>query len=86
MPRRAAARYARVLMGYIIVFILGIIFLAVLITSLVGMGQRRGQNGTLPSDHPVSRTEPAADEANPAASATATPRQRENAERHTPPS
>lgn len=73
-------------MGYIIAIVLLAIVALLLLPILAGRRAPRPNGGVLESDHPVARTEPAADEANPSASVTATSRQQENARRRTPPS
>lgn len=73
------------MLGYVIAFVALLLFAAILLPALAGRRAPRPQGGTLESDRPVSRTEPASDEANPAASVTATRDQQENAARRTPP-
>jgi hypothetical protein len=72
-------------MGHLLVLFLSVGLLILLVVGLAGMKARKTGSGTLPSDKPVAREKPSADEATPAASVTATPAQRENARRHTPP-
>ena len=74
------------MLGYLLAVVALIIVGAILFPLLSRRRASRPQGGTLESDHPVVRTEPAADEPNPAASVTATPRQQEQARKHTPPS
>lgn len=72
-------------MGYLLL-ILVVLLTAVLLLPVLGRKHAaRPQGGTLESDHPVSRTEPAADEPTPGASGTVSDRQQENARRRTPP-
>jgi hypothetical protein len=73
------------MLGYILAGVMLLIVVAILFPLLTARRAPKPQSGTLESDHPVSRSEPSTDEANPAASVTATPRQQENARRHTPP-
>ncbi len=73
-------------MGYLLAFLLIVLVGVLLVPVLARRRAPHPQGGTLASDHPVSRTEPAADEVNPAASVTATQRQQQNAARRTPPS
>lgn len=72
-------------MGYVLAIIALVIVALLLLPILAARRAPRPHGGVLESDHPVSRTEPAADEANPSASVTASSRQQENARRHTPP-
>ena len=72
-------------MGHLIVLFLSVVLLGVMIVGLASLSGRRMRRGTLPSEHPVARDRPAADEPTPAASITASPAQREAARRHTPP-
>ena len=68
-------------MGYLIVGLLAIVLIFFLVTALA----RGKPSGNLPHTKPVVRDEPSAEEANPSASVTASPRQKENARGHTPP-
>jgi Na+-transporting methylmalonyl-CoA/oxaloacetate decarboxylase gamma subunit len=72
-------------MGYILVFLLILAVAALFLPLLASRRAPKPHGGSLPSDHPVSREEPASDEAKPSKSITASPRQQENAERRTPP-
>jgi hypothetical protein len=72
-------------MGYLFVAMLSVILLGMFIAAMMGRGSRKIKDGTLPSDRPVSRDQPFADEPTPAASITAPRRQRENAREKTPP-
>lgn len=72
-------------MGYLIVLLAVLAVAALLIPMLAGRRAPKPQGGILDSDHPVARTEPAADEATPGASNIATPQQQQNAGRRTPP-
>lgn len=72
-------------MGHLLVFLLSFALLVLLVAGLAGLKARKTSSGTLPSERPVARDKPSADEATPAASVTASPEQRENARRHTPP-
>jgi hypothetical protein len=74
------------MLGYILAFVALLIVAAILFPLFATRRAPKPQGGTLESDHPVSRSEPASDEANPAASVTATEAQKEKAGRHTPPS
>lgn len=69
-------------MGYLLVGLLGIVLLVVLVMAL---SRGKPPRGTVEHDKPVARTEPSAEEANPAASRTASSAQSEHARRHTPP-
>ena len=71
-------------MGYL-VFSAVIVVCALFAGFLLMARTPRPRRGTLESDHPVSREEPAADEPTPAASATHPPSRQRAAERHTPP-
>ena len=71
-------------MGYILAGILMIVILAVFIAAAARAG-KKPPKGTLDSQKPVAATKPAADEATPDASITASNQQAENARRHTPP-
>ena len=74
------------MLGYLLALVALIIVVALLLPVLAARRAPRPRDGgTLESDHPVARTSPSADEANPSASVTATPSQRETARRHTPP-
>ena len=73
------------MLGYILAVVALIVVVAILFPILSSRRAPRPRGGTLESDRPVSRAKPAADEANPSASVTATERQKENARRHTPP-
>lgn len=70
-------------MGYILVFILGGLALVGVCVALVG-GRKRPVGRTA-IGHDVSYKQPAADEANPAASDTASDAQAEAARKKTPP-
>jgi hypothetical protein len=74
------------MLGYILALVALLIVAAILFPLFATRRAPKPQGGTLESDHPVSRIEPASDEANPAASVTATEAQKEKAGRHTPPS
>ncbi len=74
------------MLGYILAGVVLLIAAALILPLLAARRAPKPQGGTLESDHPVVRAEPSADEANPAESITATPAQRENARRRTPPS
>jgi len=74
-------------MGHFLVIAISVILFGVFITSMMGRGggDRKMRRGTLPSERPVVREKPSADEPTPADSITAGPRQQENARRKTPP-
>ena len=72
------------LMGYIIAVVVLLLFLAALFGFRRPRRPGAGQ-GHLPSDHPVSRTEPAADEPTPGASRTSTPAKVQRAQDRVPP-
>ena len=74
------------MLGYILALVALLIVAAILFPLFATRRAPKPQGGTLESEHPVSRNEPASDEANPAASVTATEAQKEKAGRHTPPS
>lgn len=71
-------------MGYLIAAILAIVLIILIAASMRGRGGRTDR-GRLPADHDPVREQPAADEPTPPVSVTATSRQREESERHTPP-
>jgi hypothetical protein len=73
------------MLGYVIAFLALLLLAMFLLPAFASRRAPRPQGGTLESDHPVSRTDPASDEANPSASVTATREQQENAARRTPP-
>jgi hypothetical protein len=73
-------------MGYLLAFLIIVLLGVLLVPVLARRRAPHPQGGTLAADHPVSRTEPAADEVNPAKSVTASERQRDNAAKRTPPS
>ena len=68
-------------MGYLLVGILALVLVFFLIAAL----SRAKPSGNLPHTKPVVRDVPSSEEANPSASVTATPRQKENARGRTPP-
>lgn len=68
-------------MGYLLVVVMMIVLAGLLVAVL---GRSRPPRGTL-SDKPVVRAEPSAEEATPDASATAAPKQIDQASRRTPP-
>ncbi|MEO7701730.1 MAG: hypothetical protein ABIZ04_21095 [Opitutus sp.] len=70
-------------MGYILLLIVGAVVVIGLIVMFMG-GQRRAAGRTPPYED-VTQTQPGAEEANPAASSTATDAQAEAARKHTPP-
>lgn len=72
-------------MGYLLVFLALLLVAGLLLPTLASRRAPRPHGGSLPSDHPVSREEPASDEVDPAQSLTASPEQQEKAARHTPP-
>ena len=72
-------------MGHLLVFLLSFALLTLLVVGLAGLKARKTGSGTLPAPRPVAREKPSADDVTPATSVTATPEQRENARRHTPP-
>ena len=72
-------------MGYLVVIVLALALLALLAIGLTGMAPHTPRHGQLPSDRPVQRDKPSADEANPADSVTASSAQKEAARRRTPP-
>ena len=73
-------------MGYFIVGVLTVVFLAVLVSGLAGMNKRKIRGVLQTEEHrPVSREKPAADEPTPAASVVASRGQREEAAKRTPP-
>lgn len=75
-------------MGYFIAAALVIVVVVAVAFALRGRGRGPGEQtpGHLPSDHPVSRTEPAADEPTPGASDTTTdPGTVQRAQHKTPP-
>lgn len=74
------------MLGYLLTLAALIIVVAILLPILSARRAPRPNGGTLASDHPVVRSDPSADEPTPETSVTATPAQRENASRHTPPS
>ena len=73
------------MLGYLLALVALLVVIALLLPVLAARRSSRPPGGTLESDHPVARTNPAADEANPAASGTATDAQKEKAGRRTPP-
>ena len=76
-------------MGYLIAALLVIAIIIAVAFALRGRGQGPGGQtpGHLPSDHPVSRADPAADEPTPGASDTTTnPDTVQRAQEKTPPS
>ena len=75
------------MLGYLLAILALVLVLALLFPILAARRAPRPHGGTLASDedHPVARTEPAADEATPAASVTASEAQKEKAGRRTPP-
>ncbi len=77
--------YSRGIMGYFLAFLLIVLIGVLLVPVLARRRAPHPSGGTLASDHPVSRTEPAADEVNPAKSVTASQRQQQNAAKRTPP-
>lgn len=74
------------MLGYILAVLALVLVAAIFFPMLAARRAPKPRGGTLDADHPVSRTEPAADEANPAASVTASDAQKENAAHRTPPS
>ena len=70
-------------MGYILLLIVGVAVVVGLIVMFMG-GKRRPAGRTTPYNDVTKKT-PAADEANPAASSTATQSQANAAQKHTPP-
>jgi hypothetical protein len=74
-------------MGYFFVAVIFAVLLGVLIVGLMGSsgGDKKMRRGTLPSDRPLVRDKPSADEPTPAESVIAGSRQQEEARRKTPP-
>lgn len=72
-------------MGYLIVAVMAVVLLVCLVAAFAGKDRGKKGRGTLPSDHPVSRSRPSADEPTPGASIVAEPSQQEQASRKVPP-
>ena len=70
-------------MGYILLLIVGVVVVVGLLVMFMG-GKRRAAGRTAPYGD-VTQKQPGAEEANPAASSTATQAQADTARKHTPP-
>ena len=70
-------------MGYIIVLVVGVVLLVVI--TMAFMGGRRGGAGRTKPHHDITPKQPEAETLNPAASDTATQKEANAAQRHTPP-
>jgi hypothetical protein len=64
---------------------MAVVLVGFLLAALAGKGRAKSGRGTLPSDHPVSRSRPSADAPTPGASIIADPSQQEQARRKNPP-
>jgi hypothetical protein len=71
-------------MGYILALVIVLAFVAAVFL-LRGSGGPRVRQGQLPSDHPLERTEPAADEPTPGASSITKPSRIQRAQDRVPP-
>lgn len=72
-------------MGYLIVGVMALVLVGFLLAAFAGKDRNKAGRGTLPSDHPVSRSRPSADAPTPGASVVAAPSQQEQARKKTPP-
>lgn len=71
-------------MGYLLAAIIGSIIVCIFLAVVLNGAGRKPPRGTLPSDHPVARETPSADEPTPVRSNTASKQQTNQAQRHTP--